>query len=567
MNFDKRFWGLLLVACFMFLPFLGLPDFHTKGEPREAIVAYSMLDSGNWILPENNGGDMAYKPPFFHWMITLFSVVAGAVTEYTSRLPSALALIVMVMAGFLFFAKRRGRDEAALMALITLTNFEVHRAGFACRVDMVLTAFIVLALYALYRWWERDLKGVPWLAALLMGCATLTKGPVGFLLPCAVGGLFLLMRGTSFWRAFYKMALAAVLGCLLPALWYVAAYQQGGDEFMALVVEENLHRFVGKMSYASHENPISYNFISVIAGYVPYTLLLLLALPMLRIKRISGGLKAWWERTREYFRTMDPARLFALLSIVVIFVFYCIPKSKRSVYLLPIYPFLALFLAEWMLALYRNRKRILKWFGGVMAGLNLLLIAVFAIVRMGLVPDSLFTGRHAAENLAMVEALELLPIPWWGWVVILMPVVVALWMVVRVLRREDYRTVLIGTVASIVLLFVALDGYYQPTVLNVKSDKGMAADVSGYVPEGPIYSYIGSEMLRFYVVNFYTDNRVLLFEREEPDAGYLLVGRKDAAKFLPRWEEQYRFEQVYASTKRGCDVRDIIHLYRFIRKE
>ena len=95
MKADKRFLVLLLAACLMLLPFLGLTDYHTKGEPRESIVAYSMLESGNWILPENNGGDMAYKPPFFHWMITLFSVVGGAVSEYSSRLPSAVALIVM----------------------------------------------------------------------------------------------------------------------------------------------------------------------------------------------------------------------------------------------------------------------------------------------------------------------------------------------------------------------------------------------------------------------------------------------------------------------------------------
>ena len=92
MKADKRFLVLLLAACLMLLPFLGLTDYHTKGEPRESIVAYSMLESGNWILPENNGGDMAYKPPFFHWMITLFSVVGGAVSEYSSRLPSAVAV-------------------------------------------------------------------------------------------------------------------------------------------------------------------------------------------------------------------------------------------------------------------------------------------------------------------------------------------------------------------------------------------------------------------------------------------------------------------------------------------
>ena len=70
---SKSTLGILLItiSILTLIPFIGLTDFHTKGEPREAIVAVSMLDSGNWILPENNGGDMAYKPPMFHWAIYL----------------------------------------------------------------------------------------------------------------------------------------------------------------------------------------------------------------------------------------------------------------------------------------------------------------------------------------------------------------------------------------------------------------------------------------------------------------------------------------------------------------
>ena len=149
---NKQFIILAVVCVVTLLPFMGLTDFHTKGEPREAIVAYSMIETGNWTLPVNNGGDIAYKPPLFHWCIAALSSIAGKVTEYTSRMPSALALIAMVLGGFLFYAKRRGASVALLMGLITLSNFEVHRAGMNCRVDMMLTAFIVLALYQLYRW-------------------------------------------------------------------------------------------------------------------------------------------------------------------------------------------------------------------------------------------------------------------------------------------------------------------------------------------------------------------------------------------------------------------------------
>lgn len=158
---NKQFIILAVVCVVTLLPFMGLTDFHTKGEPREAIVAYSMIETGNWTLPVNNGGDIAYKPPLFHWCIAALSSIAGKVTEYTSRMPSALALIAMVLGGFLFYAKRRGASVALLMGLITLSNFEVHRAGMNCRVDMMLTAFIVLALYQLYRWCEKGQKDSP----------------------------------------------------------------------------------------------------------------------------------------------------------------------------------------------------------------------------------------------------------------------------------------------------------------------------------------------------------------------------------------------------------------------
>ena len=65
----KAFWFIALLSMLVILPFLGETIFYSKGEPREAIVAFSMLESGNWILPVNYGTDIAYKPPFLYWAI------------------------------------------------------------------------------------------------------------------------------------------------------------------------------------------------------------------------------------------------------------------------------------------------------------------------------------------------------------------------------------------------------------------------------------------------------------------------------------------------------------------
>ena len=183
------------------LPFLGLSDFHTKGEPREALVAYSMLESGNWILPTNTGGEIPYKPPFFHWLIAAASwVFGGHVTEYTSRLPSALALIIMTVWTFYFIARRRGISEGLCTALVLLTAFEIHRAGLNCRVDMVLTMLTVNAIYCFYDWWKKGMNGISWSATLMMSLATLTKGPVGMVVPCLAVGIFLLIQRVNFFK-------------------------------------------------------------------------------------------------------------------------------------------------------------------------------------------------------------------------------------------------------------------------------------------------------------------------------------------------------------------------------
>lgn len=335
----KNLFILIAVAVFATLPWLGLSDFNTRGEPREAIVSLTMLQQDNWILPHNNGGEMAYKPPFFHWCIAATATVLGGMSEWAARFPSALACILMLVWMYVYYAKRRDAGLALTASLICLGCFEVFRAAHACRVDMVLTLCIVGAIYAFARWTEHGrCRPVPWLAILMMSLGTLTKGPVAIVLPCAVTGLYLLLRRENFFRVFFSLTATALASLLLPAVWYYAAYQQGGEVFLRLVKEENLDRFLGKMTYASHENGLWYYFVMLPAGLLPWTLALL------------PGLRRKWslQDIKQRFAQMQPLELFSLVAATVIFVFYCIPKSKRGVYLLPMYPFVAYFTAIYM---------------------------------------------------------------------------------------------------------------------------------------------------------------------------------------------------------------------------
>ena len=561
-NYNKAFTIVCVIAVMLTVPFLGLTDFYSKGEPREAVVAYTMVEHGNWILPINNGGDIPYKPPFFHWCIALFSLLQGHVSEFTSRLPSALALVAMSVGGFVFFAKRKNANMALLATLLSLTAFEVHRAGINCRVDMVNTAFMVGALFLMFRWWERGKHTMPWLAILCMSGATLTKGPVGMLLPCAVMGVFMLTQRESLWSTVWRLGLTALLSLVLPLCWYYAAYLQGGDEFLRLVKEENIDRLLGKMAYESHENPFWYNFLTLITGWLPYTLLFVFSLFVLPWKRFSKS------GFMQSVRRAEPMQVFVWLAFGLILFFYCIPKSKRSVYLLPCYPFMAWLMAQYVVWLVANRLSVVKAYAWLMGVLGVMLSVAFVVLKTGVVPDTLFHGKHAADNIAMLHALESISVSPSHLLFALLPAAVGVATIMTLLKKDDNlrNRVVWLSLSVVVTLFLALDSMFQPAVLNTKADKPLAPQIEQRFDMTKMYSYMSSPMLHFFSLNFYLGDRIQQFEKVKPEDGVLMIPEDDVEEFKKTVGRGYCLQRVW-QIRRAVEEKHEVGFYKFCKRE
>ena len=561
-NYNKAFTIVCVIAVMLTVPFLGLTDFYSKGEPREAVVAYTMVEHGNWILPINNGGDIPYKPPFFHWCIALFSLLQGHVSEFTSRLPSALALVAMSVGGFVFFAKRKNANMALLATLLSLTAFEVHRAGINCRVDMVNTAFMVGALFLMFRWWERGKHTMPWLAILCMSGATLTKGPVGMLLPCAVMGVFMLTQRESLWSTVWRLGLTALLSLVLPLCWYYAAYLQGGDEFLRLVKEENIDRLLGKMAYESHENPFWYNFLTLITGWLPYTLLFVFSLFVLPWKRFSKS------GFMQSVRRAEPMQVFVWLSFGLILFFYCIPKSKRSVYLLPCYPFMAWLMAQYVVWLVANRLSAVKAYAWLMGVLGVMLSVAFVVLKTGVVPDTLFHGKHAADNIAMLHALESISVSPSHLLFALLPAAVGVATIMTLLKKDDNlrNRVVWLSLSVVVTLFLALDSTFQPAVLNTKADKPLAPQIEQRFDMTKMYSYMSSPMLHFFSLNFYLGDRIQQFEKVKPEDGVLMIPEDDVEEFKKTVGRGYCLQRVW-QIRCAVEEKHEVGFYKFCKRE
>lgn len=484
---------LFLALVLLFVPWLGETLFNSKGEPREAIVAVSILDSGNWILPTNYGGDIPFKPPFLAWLIAGFAWLfnGGVVNEYLSRLPSVVAAIAMVMGGYVWCKRRRGTRFALIYSFVTILSFEVFRAAMACRLDMVLTACMVGAMYIMQGLYVANsrtrFKFLRWLAVwVLLTCAVMTKGPVGSLLPCFILGVYGLLIGRRFFPTLFQMLGMAIAALILPALWAYLAYLQGGQHFFDLMWEENMGRLLGTMSYESHVQPFWYNFVTLIAGFCPWTLAVIFALFCIR-KMNPAGLKQ--------------TGLFCACAAILTILFYTIPESKRSVYLLPAYPFIAYAIASILNDMKANTPLVVfTW-----------LIAILAIC----VPVVI-----AVAQFLPIEGVTLESIPWWKYIFVVLPMFAGISWIVNRHSPLGYVVVIIWT------MYLAYISAIMPSVLNPRSDyKAVESlpdnvEIISLIPES-------EKAYRLYTINFYENDRLravsTIEEAEKYPAGTILL--------------------------------------------
>ena len=97
---------------------------------------------------------------------------------------------------------------------------------------------------------------------------------------------------------------------------------------------------------------------------------------------------------------------------------------------------------------------------------------------------------------------------------------------------------------------------YQPSAISKKTDIPMARDVDQIQPDGTIYSYIVSDMMRFFTADFYIGDRIAPFSpTTSPVTGLILIGDDDVHEFHRLYDGKVRLEAtVKRWTKTSCDI-------------
>ncbi|TMB04501.1 MAG: hypothetical protein E6J70_03905 [Deltaproteobacteria bacterium] len=459
--------------------------FYTRGEPREGLVAREILRSGQWLVPARPDDEPARKPPLYYWAAAAALAALPDRPELALRLPSAALGTAAVLGTWATARAAFGSTAGLPTALVLATSFEWTRAATSARVDMALAASLTAVLAA----WTFALLGGPrwrWTALAATGAAfgTLAKGPVAIVLPAlATGVLALARRDMALPR---RLGAPAALGVavLVAGVWYAAAFSREGSAFLATVARENWFRYLDPDAETGHAHGAGYLFSLALVGLLPWT-------PLLPLGFVALG------------RARTPAANLAEAWVGAGLVFFSFAASKRSVYLLPLYPAVALLVGAGVVAAPAEGAAVRVARGGarLYAPALVVLAALAAALAVGFDPGpALRRWLRPADALGAaalaVAARRAAPVL----VLLALASAVAGFVADRAARRGRWRRLVHVLAMLAVAWTAAFNTLLHPAIAKPRSLRAFMGRVDRVVPAGdPLYAFFPPDpALRFY---------------------------------------------------------------------
>src|SRR5262245_42399935 len=149
---DRR-WRLaflvpLVVAAALYLPGIGQRILYIGDEARYAVLARTMVETGDWLVPRIGAEVHLEKSPLFIWTIAALSLPARKVTELTAVLPAALSGIAGVGATLVLGRRLFGARAGLLSACVLVTTWGYFWYSRMALADMMVTFFSIGAAAA-----------------------------------------------------------------------------------------------------------------------------------------------------------------------------------------------------------------------------------------------------------------------------------------------------------------------------------------------------------------------------------------------------------------------------------
>lgn len=296
-------------------------DLFVGDETKYGQVVREMRATASWFLPSLDGRPFTHKPPLHFWFIDVLTLPLGVYSTWAFVLPSILALVFLLWLVASMSAQAGAPAASRLAAFVTGTSVMIWASAQTARMDVSFTAFLVLAAWMLFVFFEKSEPHALLVAGIALGIATLIKGPMAPVVGIVLF-LFEWWRRRKAPRGNYAPALVAMI--LLPLLWVVPAMLLGGREYThEIIVKQTIGRAV---STWVHQAPPWYYL-----GHLPGILFPWFLLAVMAIVKLRRG---------------TSLQRFCINWILAVLVPYSLMSSKLDVYMMALIPPVAILIAD-----------------------------------------------------------------------------------------------------------------------------------------------------------------------------------------------------------------------------
>ena len=318
---------LLLLSLVVFgIYFSRLGDLTLRGEEtRRARVAIEMIETGDWVVPREQGRLFPDRPPLGNWLIALSMLATGSTGTLAVRLPTVLATLATALIVYAYSRTALSRNGALASGLAYATMGQVLQLGMLAETEATMTLFVGSSLLA---WHLAYRRGMPawqtWcLGYVLAGLAALAKGPQGPIYFVAATVSYLVLRREWRYLLSWSHALGLLAGTAVVAVWQVP-YSRVVE--WPLVLQTWGHTSVARFDYSSIGPVLKH----------------LVAFPV----EIAGCLLPWsiWLvafARRDFRRSLgdrSDMAVFLTVAIAVSFPSCWLAPQARGRYFMPLYP-------------------------------------------------------------------------------------------------------------------------------------------------------------------------------------------------------------------------------------
>ena len=462
---------LLGLLCLIWLG-MGLVG-HDPWKPDEATsfgLIYSMLQSGDWLVPVLAGEPYMDKPPLYYWTAALFAKLFSPLlplhdgARLASGFYTALAMLFTGLAGRKLYGENRG--WAAAIILIGCLGMLVRAHQMIT--DMALLAGCAMMLYGFAQSQERVMRAGIWIG-IGMGIGFMSKGfiaPVLFvLIALLLPALFQNWRQRN-----YLHSLGIAVLCALPWLivWPLLLYQHSQQLFADWAWTHNIGHW---LDYAqSGPNKESFYYLK----NLPW-----LAWPALPL----AAWTVWQSRNRMVQR--DDLQL-PLVSFGVMFVTLSFVPHIKEVFALPLLLPITLLAAASLSSLKRGAANALDWFG-------LMTFALIAIL-MWWGWAGLLLNNHAKITIWLKDYQPGFEPEFQTAPFVIAIAATVLWLILAWRAGRSMRRAVLNWLSGITLIWILAMTLWLPWLDSGKSYRSMVASLQHAMPQQYQcigYSYLG----------------------------------------------------------------------------